>query len=123
MLGLLRNQAAFCLPRHAQRLSGVLAATGNSLTSGPNVVNPPPPTPCASSSSTTVTHPYFVPRNTKGNLPVYTDVRNAGGRYLVLIRNVEGNAAVCVFVRPLFLSLLIIPLNAGTRKGSVPVSV
>ncbi|KAF8905982.1 mitochondrial large subunit ribosomal protein-domain-containing protein [Gymnopilus junonius] len=34
---------------------------------------------------------YHVPRNTRGNLPVYSDVRNGGGRYLVLIRNIEGN--------------------------------
>ncbi|CAA7267920.1 unnamed protein product [Cyclocybe aegerita] len=36
---------------------------------------------------------YFVPRNTRGNLPVYTDVRNGGGRQLVLVRNVEGNVS------------------------------
>ncbi|KJA18583.1 hypothetical protein HYPSUDRAFT_169077, partial [Hypholoma sublateritium FD-334 SS-4] len=36
---------------------------------------------------------YFVPRNTKGNLPVYTDIRNAGSRHLVLVRNIEGNAS------------------------------
>lgn len=41
-----------------------------------------------------VQYPYFVPRNTRGSLPVYTDVRNAGGRYMVLIRNIEGNADV-----------------------------
>ncbi|KAF9458650.1 mitochondrial large subunit ribosomal protein-domain-containing protein [Collybia nuda] len=40
----------------------------------------------------TVQYPYFVPRNTRGNLPVYTDVRNGGTRYLVTIRNVDGNA-------------------------------
>jgi hypothetical protein len=39
-------------------------------------------------------HPYFVPRNTRGNLPVYTDVRNGGTRYLVLVRNVDGNVNV-----------------------------
>ncbi|KAG5645906.1 hypothetical protein DXG03_005053 [Asterophora parasitica] len=36
--------------------------------------------------------PYFIPRNTRGNLPVYTDVRNGGTRYQVLVRNVDGNA-------------------------------
>jgi Mitochondrial large subunit ribosomal protein (Img2) len=40
---------------------------------------------------------YFVPRNTRGNLPVYTDIRNGGTRYLVLVRNVDGNANVCEF--------------------------
>ena len=37
---------------------------------------------------------YFVPRNSQGNLPVYTDVRNNGGRYFVLVRNIDGNAEV-----------------------------
>ncbi|KAG6869092.1 hypothetical protein C0993_003412 [Termitomyces sp. T159_Od127] len=31
-----------------------------------------------------IRYPYFVPRNSRGNLPVYTDVRNGGTRYLVL---------------------------------------
>ncbi|KAI0282201.1 hypothetical protein BGY98DRAFT_912752 [Russula aff. rugulosa BPL654] len=35
--------------------------------------------------------PYLVPRNSRGSLPVYSDVRNAGSRYLISIRNVEGN--------------------------------
>lgn len=37
---------------------------------------------------------YFVPRNSQGNLPVYTDVGNNGGRYFVLVRNIDGNAEV-----------------------------
>jgi len=37
---------------------------------------------------------YFVPRNSQGNLPVYTDVRNNGGRYFVLVRNIDGNAEI-----------------------------
>lgn len=37
--------------------------------------------------------PYFVPRNTRGSLPVYTDIRNSN-KYLTLIRNVEGNVDV-----------------------------
>lgn len=89
MLGFLRRQAVFQVPRNARRLSGVVAT--NSFASG---FTSPLPTP-SSSPSKTVTQSYFVPRNTQGNLPVYTDVRNAGGRYLVLIRNVEGNVAVC----------------------------
>jgi len=35
---------------------------------------------------------YRVPRNSRGSMPVYTDIRNAGTRHLTLIRNVEGNA-------------------------------
>lgn len=42
----------------------------------------------ASSSSH---HRYLVPRNSRGTLPVYSDVRNGGTRYLVSICNVEGN--------------------------------
>ncbi|KAH8117255.1 hypothetical protein DFH11DRAFT_1541565 [Phellopilus nigrolimitatus] len=36
--------------------------------------------------------PYFIPRNSKGSLPVYSDIRNGGTRYLVLVKNVRGNA-------------------------------
>ncbi|KAH9934824.1 mitochondrial large subunit ribosomal protein-domain-containing protein [Fomitopsis serialis] len=36
---------------------------------------------------------YRVPRNTRGAMPVYTDIRNAGTRHLTLIRNIEGNAS------------------------------
>ncbi|KAI0374759.1 hypothetical protein BV20DRAFT_390580 [Pilatotrama ljubarskyi] len=35
--------------------------------------------------------PYRVRRNSRGSVPVYTDIRNGGTRYLVLVRNVEGN--------------------------------
>ena len=41
-----------------------------------------------------VQYPYFIPRNTNGNLPVYTDIRNGGTRFLVTIRNVDGKADV-----------------------------
>ncbi|KAF5358015.1 hypothetical protein D9756_001706 [Leucocoprinus leucothites] len=37
---------------------------------------------------------YFVPRNTNGNLPVYSDIRNNGTRYMVHIRGVDGQAHV-----------------------------
>lgn len=45
-------------------------------------------------SATRVRYPYFVPRNSKGSLPVYTDIRNGGTRQLLLVRNVDGNANV-----------------------------
>lgn len=38
--------------------------------------------------------PYRVRRNSHGSVPVYTDIRNGGTRYLVQIRNVEGNVDV-----------------------------
>ncbi|KAI0079983.1 hypothetical protein K474DRAFT_1658522 [Panus rudis PR-1116 ss-1] len=53
-----------------------------------------PTPPSANPGTTTVRHPYFVPRSAGGNLPVYTDIRNT--KYLVLIRNVEGNIASLV---------------------------
>ena len=46
------------------------------------------------STAPTSTLPYLVRRNTRGSIPVYTDIRNGGTKYLVLIRNVEGNADV-----------------------------
>ena len=70
---------------------------------------PPPPLPVAAEDGPADTTPtptlkhvqraYFVRRNSNGNLPVYTDIRNGGTRYLVLIRNVEGS----VDVRPVSL--------------------
>lgn len=62
------------------------------------------PSPSLSRNST-----YFVPRNMNGNLPVYTDNRNGETRYLVIIRNVDGNANVCSLLR---FTLLI---ASGTR--------
>ncbi|KAI9569065.1 ribosomal protein L49/IMG2 [Boletus coccyginus] len=34
--------------------------------------------------------PYFVRRNSRGSLPVYSDIRNGATRYLIHIRNVQG---------------------------------
>ncbi|KAI6110021.1 mitochondrial large subunit ribosomal protein-domain-containing protein [Pisolithus sp. B1] len=48
----------------------------------------------AATTPSHVQRPYFVRRNTHGSLPVYTDIRNGGTRYLVQIRNVEGQAQV-----------------------------
>ncbi|KAH9981524.1 hypothetical protein BGW80DRAFT_1151894, partial [Lactifluus volemus] len=39
---------------------------------------------------------YFVPRNSRGSLPVYSDVRNGRSRFLITIRNVEGSIKVLV---------------------------
>ena len=58
---------------------------------------------------------YFVPRNANGNLPVYSDIRNNGTRYLVLIRGVDGKAQVNFFVSTLSPYLTHIPGScAGT---------
>jgi len=38
-----------------------------------------------------VRYPYYVPRNSRGSLPVYSDIRNNGTRILLLIRHVEGD--------------------------------
>lgn len=54
-----------------------------------------PVTPRLFTSSTTAPlsprPPYSVPRNSRGSLPIYSDVRNGGTRYLISVRNVEGN--------------------------------
>ena len=50
-------------------------------------------------------HHYFVPRNGQGSLPVYTDIRNAGSRRLVLVRNVEGDVSVGTLFFLLFFHL------------------
>lgn len=42
----------------------------------------------------TVRYPYYVPRNSRGSLPVYTDIRNGGSRFLISVRNVQGNVDV-----------------------------
>ncbi|KAF9072928.1 mitochondrial large subunit ribosomal protein-domain-containing protein [Rhodocollybia butyracea] len=42
---------------------------------------------------TSVHYPYFVPRNSNGSLPVYTDIRNGGTRFLLSIRNIDGDAS------------------------------
>ena len=43
-----------------------------------------------------VQHAYFVRRNTRGSIPVYTDTR-MHTKFCTLIRNVEGNAQVGTF--------------------------
>ncbi|KZT28503.1 hypothetical protein NEOLEDRAFT_1129312 [Neolentinus lepideus HHB14362 ss-1] len=48
-------------------------------------------TPPVQQAPVAVQYPYFLPRNSRGSIPVYTDIRNAGGRHLILIRNIEGN--------------------------------
>ncbi|KAG5653265.1 hypothetical protein H0H81_001425 [Sphagnurus paluster] len=63
----------------AQRVPPALAATPTAT-----AATAPKPVP--------VSYPYFIPRNTRGNLPVYTDIRNGGTRYQVLVRNIDGNA-------------------------------
>jgi large subunit ribosomal protein L49 len=44
-----------------------------------------------------VRYPYAVPRNSNGNLPVYSDIRNGGSRYMVLVRNIDGDVKVCMY--------------------------
>lgn len=47
--------------------------------------------------------PYFVRRNSRGSLPVYSDIRNGATRYQVQIRNVDGHVDVSTFSPFLFL--------------------
>jgi len=65
-------------------------------------------------------YPYFVPRNSNGSLPVYTDIRNAGTRYLVLLRNIDGDANVSLPSVPF--SSFSSYLAPGTGQGPVTVS-
>ncbi|PPQ78539.1 hypothetical protein CVT25_011811 [Psilocybe cyanescens] len=81
MLSLARRRVASQLTRTNANRTFSEAATANELVS-------------TSSTTPPLSLPYYVPRNTRGNLPVYTDVRNAGGRYMILVRNIEGNAGV-----------------------------
>lgn len=41
---------------------------------------------------------YFIPRNSRGSLPVYSDIRNGGTRYLILVKNIRGNIHVSVIL-------------------------
>lgn len=89
MLSLLRRRLFSQLPRsNANRYFSETVSVGT---------EPVASTSSISSSEAPRVLPYFIPRNTRGNLPIYTDVRNAGGRYMVLVRNVEGNIGVCFF--------------------------
>ena len=70
------------------------------------------------------TRSYFVPRNTRSNLPVYSDIRNGGTRQLVLIRNVEGDISVRLVWRLFRLPSRFMMISASeTRKRAVPVFV
>ncbi|KAI0094000.1 mitochondrial large subunit ribosomal protein-domain-containing protein [Irpex rosettiformis] len=66
--------------------SQLLAATGTASANAPTQIQNTSSTPAA----TAVRHPYFVPRNTQGSIPVFTDYRNHN-RVFTLVRNVEGN--------------------------------
>ncbi len=55
---------------------------------------PKPPRPHLDGKPGNAKPPYTVTRNSRGSLPVYSDIRNGGSRYLVLIRNVNGNVNV-----------------------------
>jgi hypothetical protein len=46
---------------------------------------------------TAIEYPYFVPRNSSGCVPVFSDFKNNKTREITLIRNVEGNVNVSTF--------------------------
>ncbi|KAF9483835.1 hypothetical protein BDN70DRAFT_873217 [Pholiota conissans] len=95
MLSLLQRQIAIQAPRNSRFLSEAVDASSSLASTSASSPLPAststPSSPSAKTAATNLKLEYFVPRNTNGNLPVYTDVRNAGSRHLVLIRNVEGN--------------------------------
>ncbi|KAJ6618349.1 ribosomal protein L49/IMG2 [Mycena sp. CBHHK59/15] len=39
-----------------------------------------------------IRYPYFVPRNARHHLPVYTDLRSGGAQCFILIKNIQGHA-------------------------------
>lgn len=81
MLRSIQNQ--FLLPaRRLRWYSQSLAAAGTETAS--QVTRD-----AVASNPNTVRYSYFVRRNTRGSIPVYTDIRMQ--KHLVLIRNVEGN--------------------------------
>ena len=82
MLGALPGAIRSFNTRHYSQQLAVSAREG--------VVNSP--------SAKVVQYPYYIPRNTRGSLPVYSDIRNNGTRILVQIRNVEGNVVVMSLV-------------------------
>ncbi|TEB35967.1 hypothetical protein FA13DRAFT_1787424 [Coprinellus micaceus] len=69
----------------ARRCARFLSQVAGAAAGDAQTLAPPP--------SAVVKHPFFVPRNSNGNLPVYSDIRNGGTRLLVTIRNVDGNAS------------------------------
>lgn len=46
---------------------------------------------------TAIEYPYFVPRNSNGCVPVFSDFKSNRTREITLIRNVEGNVQASVF--------------------------
>lgn len=69
--------------------SQLLAASGTASASA----GTRPASTVSSPTATAARYPYYIPRNTQGSIPVYTDYRNHN-RVLTLIRNVEGNVDV-----------------------------
>lgn len=67
-----------------------------------------------------VRYPYYVPRNTQGSLPVYSDIRNNGTRIQVLIRNVEGNVEVRAVPRLLLHRVLLMTFPLA-RASSISI--
>ncbi|KAK2467040.1 hypothetical protein APHAL10511_001298 [Amanita phalloides] len=73
--------------------------------------------PASALAQRSVQYPYFIPRNSRGNLPVYTDIRNAGTRYLIHIRNVDGNASL--LANELRESLFTLVITGGHWKNRI----
>ncbi|KAM5539008.1 hypothetical protein V8D89_007231 [Ganoderma adspersum] len=78
-------------PRQARFYSELASATSSAAVHSAPSDSLPPATPHRPASQALGDLPYLVRRNSKGSIPVYTDIRNGGTKYLVLIRNVEGN--------------------------------
>ncbi|KAF8590454.1 hypothetical protein K439DRAFT_1329830 [Ramaria rubella] len=60
---------------------------------------------------------YHVTRNSRGSLPVYSDFRNAGTRYQVHVRNIQGDANA--LLRDLQATLFPASEEASILRGQV----
>ena len=73
--------------------------------------------------SQAVGYAYSIQRNSRGSLPVYSDIRNGGTRYQVLVKNIKGDINVChsfSYVLALLSDFKTAGFQARSRKLSIP---
>ena len=94
MLSAVRHQF---LRRSARAYSQAVPETGSAQAKSPKTTVTKAAVEAAAApaaeDANAVRHSYYVRRNTRGSIPVYTDVR-MNNRYLTIIRNVEGKLEV-----------------------------
>lgn len=119
LLGVLRHKLAKSSSALASRSVSQLAEAAAASSPRPHLDGKParddakqPQNTATSDVPTSQIPPYSVARNSQGSLPVYSDIRNGGSRYLVLVRNVKGNVNVSHL---LFLSCCKLSLDINPR--------